>query len=112
MLQAAIASLQTEDPIDWSEVAALYAELAELSRSPVVELNQAVAVAKAGDASAALGIVERLELDDYQYLHSTRAELLRSLGRTSDARAAFERALSLAHSERERRFLEKRIAEL
>ena len=112
MLQAAIASLQTEERIDWREVAALYAELAELSRSPVVELNRAVAVAKAGDPNAALGIVERLELDDYQYLHSTRAELLRCLGRTSDARAAFERALSLAHSERERRFLEKRIAGL
>ena len=78
----------------------------------MVELNRAVAVAKAGDPGAALELVERLELDDYQYLHSTRGELLRCLGRTADARASFERAAALARSERERRFLEKRIAEL
>jgi RNA polymerase sigma-70 factor (ECF subfamily) len=112
VLQAAIASLQTEERIDWSEVAALYEQLAELTRSPVVELNRAVAVAKAGDPGSALALIEDLELDDYQYLHSTRAELLRRLGRIADARVAFERALSLARSERERRFLEKRIAEL
>jgi RNA polymerase sigma-70 factor (ECF subfamily) len=112
VLQAAIASLQTEERIDWSEVAALYEQLAELTRSPVVELNRAVAVAKAGDPGSALALIEDLELDDYQYLHSTRAELLRRLGRIADARVAFERALSLARSERERRFLERRIAEL
>jgi len=56
--------------------------------------------------------VDALELDDYQYLHSTRAELLRRLGRGEDARAAYERALGLARSQAERRFLERRIAEL
>jgi RNA polymerase sigma-70 factor (ECF subfamily) len=112
LLQAAIASLQTEDEIDWSQVAALYRQLAEITRSPVVELNRAVAVAQAGFTTQALDIVERLELDDYQYLHSTRAELLRRLERPDEARAAYERALALTSSDRERQFLARRIAEL
>jgi RNA polymerase sigma-70 factor (ECF subfamily) len=112
VLQAAIASLQTEEEVDWREVAALYAELAEATGSPVVQLNRAVAVAQGGDTERALQIVEALELDDYQYLHSTRAELLRRLGRLDAARAEFERALALASSEPERRFLERRIADL
>jgi RNA polymerase sigma-70 factor, ECF subfamily len=76
VLQAAIASLQVEERIDWLQVAALYSELVRLTRSPVVGLNRAVAVAQAGSPQAALSIVEGLELDDYPYLHSTRAELL------------------------------------
>jgi RNA polymerase sigma factor (sigma-70 family) len=112
LLQAAIASLQADERIDWNEVAALYAQLAQITGSPVVELNRAVAVAQAGSTEQALEIVEQLELGDYQYLHSTRGELLRRLGRTDEARGAFERALALARSERERRFLERRIAEL
>jgi RNA polymerase sigma-70 factor, ECF subfamily len=112
VLQAAIASLQSEERIDWNEVAALYGELAQVTRSPVVELNRAVAVAQAGATEQALEIVEQLELGDYQYLHSTRGELLRRLGRTGEAREAFERALALARSAPERRFLERRIAEL
>jgi RNA polymerase sigma-70 factor (ECF subfamily) len=112
VLQAAIASLQTEERIDWNEVAALYGQLAQITNSPVVELNRAVAVAQAGSTEQALEIVEHLELSDYQYLHSTRAELLRRLGRTDEAREAFERALALAHSAPEQRFLERRIAEL
>ncbi|MBV8710336.1 MAG: tetratricopeptide repeat protein, partial [Solirubrobacterales bacterium] len=82
--------------------------------SPVVELNRAVALAQAGHTEDALVLVDRLrdELGDYQYLHSTRAELLRRLGRAEEARAAFERALALARSEPERRFLERRISEL
>ncbi|HTX31234.1 MAG TPA: sigma-70 family RNA polymerase sigma factor [Solirubrobacteraceae bacterium] len=112
VLQAAIASLQSESPIDWDEVAALYGQLAEITHSPVVELNRAVAVAQAGSAEQALQIVEQLTLSDYQYLHSTRGELLRRLGRTDEAREAFERALALARSARERRFLERRLAEL
>jgi RNA polymerase sigma factor (sigma-70 family) len=112
VLQAAIASLQTEERIDWNEVAALYAQLAQITHSPVVELNRAVAVAQAGSVPLALEIVEQIELGDYQYLHSTRGELLRRLGRTDEAREAFERALALARTERERRFLERRIAEL
>jgi RNA polymerase sigma-70 factor (ECF subfamily) len=112
VLQAAIASLQAQDPVDWAQVAALYEELAALTRSPVVELNRAVAVAQAGAPDAALQIVDRLPLDEYQYLHSTRAELLRRLGRTEDARAAYRRALELTRAEPERRFLERRLEEL
>jgi RNA polymerase sigma-70 factor, ECF subfamily len=109
-LQAAIASLQCEAPIDWSEVALLYEQLASLTRSAVVELNRAVAVAQAGEVERALELVERLDLENYQYLHSTRGELLRRLGREPEARAAFTRALELASSEPERRFLSGRIA--
>jgi RNA polymerase sigma-70 factor (ECF subfamily) len=99
-------------PVDWPQVAALYGELALLTRSPVVELNRAVAVAQAGSPEAALDIVEGLALDDYPYLHSTRAELLRRLGRADDARAAYRRALALTRAAPERRFLERRLAEL
>ena len=112
VLQAAIASLQAEERIDWNEVAALYGQLAEITRSPVVELNRAVAIAQAGSTEQALEIVEELELGDYHYLHSTRGELLLRLGRADEARESFERALELARSEREQRFLERRIAEL
>jgi RNA polymerase sigma-70 factor, ECF subfamily len=112
VLQAAIASLQAEVPVDWPQVAALYGELALLTRSPVVELNRAVAVAQAGSPEAALNIVEGLALDDYPYLHSTRAELLRRLGRADEARAAYRRALALTRAAPERRFLERRLAEL
>ena len=112
VLQAAIASLQLERPIDWAQVAALYEQLAQLTRSPVVELNRAVAIAESQSPEDALDIVERLPLSDYQYFHSTRAELLRRLGRHEEARGAYRRALELAHSHHERRFLERRIAEL
>jgi RNA polymerase sigma-70 factor (ECF subfamily) len=112
VLQAAIASLQAEERIDWNEVAALYGQLAQITRSPVVELNRAVAVAQAGATEQALEIVDGLDLDDYQYLHSTRGELLRRLGRSVEARAAYERALKLARSEPEHRFLARQIAEL
>jgi RNA polymerase sigma-70 factor, ECF subfamily len=90
----------------------LYARLAELTASPVVELNLAVALAESGSPGRALELVEQLQLDDYQYLHSTRAELLRRLGRTEEARAAYRRALELAGSEPDRRFLARRITEL
>jgi RNA polymerase sigma-70 factor, ECF subfamily len=112
VVQAAIASLHAEAPQDWTELAALYGELARLTGSPVVELNQAAALAEAGEVETALDLVERLELDRYHYLHSTRAELLRRLDRLEDARAAYDRALELVHSDAERRFLERRLAEL
>jgi RNA polymerase sigma-70 factor (ECF subfamily) len=111
-LQAAIASLHVDDPPDWPQIAALYGELAGTTGSPVVELNRAAAIAEAGDAEAALAVVDPLELDEYHYLHATRAELLRRLDRVEEARAAYERALQLVHSEAERRFLEQRLAEL
>jgi RNA polymerase sigma-70 factor (ECF subfamily) len=112
VLQAAIASLQAGDPIDWAEIAVLYGELARVTGSSVVELNRAVAVAEVEGPEAALQIVDALALDGYQYLHSTRADLLRRLGRTDEARTAYERALELARNEPERRFLERRIEEL
>jgi RNA polymerase sigma-70 factor (ECF subfamily) len=111
VLQAAIASLQTEQPVDWDEVVELYGRLAAITSSPVVELNRAVALAERGSTEEALAIVEEIELGDYQYLHSTRAELLRRLGREEEARAAYRRALELASSEPERRFLARRAAE-
>jgi RNA polymerase sigma-70 factor (ECF subfamily) len=98
--------------VDWRQVAGLYGELHRLTKSPIVELNRAVAVAEIDGAEAALTIVDRLSLDDYQYLHSTRADLLRRLGRTAEAQAAYRRALELAHAEPERRFLERRLGEL
>lgn len=112
VLQAAIASLHTQDPPDWGHIEALYGELARLTGSPVVALNRAVALAEASGPEPALALVEALALDDYPYLHSTRAELLRRLGRTREARAAYERALALSLSEDERRFLRARLAEL
>jgi RNA polymerase sigma-70 factor, ECF subfamily len=112
VLQAALASLHVDEPQDWPQIAALYGELARLTGSPVVELNRAVAVAEAGEVEAALALVERLELDQYHYLHATRAELLRRLDRVEDARAAYDRALELVHSDAERRLLERRLAEL
>jgi RNA polymerase sigma factor (sigma-70 family) len=112
VIQAAIASLQTQDEVDWPQVAALYAQLVQLTGSPVVELNRAVAIAEAGSPERALALVEQLELDDYRYLHSTRGELLRRLGRDEEARQAYGRALELASSEPERRFLRRRIGEL
>ena len=112
LLQAAIAALHVEEPPDWPQLAALYGELARRTGSPVAELNRAAALAEAGQVEAALEIADRLELDQYHYLHATRADLLSRLGRVDDARTAYERALALVHSEAERRFLERRLAAL
>jgi len=112
VVQAAIAVLHADEPSDWPQIAALYGELARLTDSPVVELNRAVAVAEAEGPEAGLAIVDGLPLEDYRYLHSTRGELLRRLDRTDEARDAFGRALALAHDDAERRFLERRLAEL
>jgi RNA polymerase sigma-70 factor, ECF subfamily len=112
VVQAAIASLHADDPHDWPQIAALYGELHRLTDSPVVELNRAVAIAEAEGAAAGLRIVDRLDLDDYRYLHSTRGELLRRLERNDEARAAFERALALMHDDAERRLIERRLVEL
>jgi RNA polymerase sigma-70 factor, ECF subfamily len=112
VLQAAIASLQAAEQIDWHQVAELYQRLAELTGSPVVELNHAAAVAQAGDPAAALRAVDRLDLDGYLYFHSTRGELLRRLGRDTEARAAYRRALELATATAERRFLARRLEQL
>ena len=112
VLQAAIASLHLDDPPDWREIAALYRELARVTGSPVVELNRAVAVAEAEGPEAALRLVDALELPDYRYLHATRGELLRRLGRHEEARAALLRALELTTHGPERRLLEQRLRDL
>jgi RNA polymerase sigma-70 factor, ECF subfamily len=112
VIQAAIASLHTEEPRDWPQIAALYGELALLTGSAVVELNRAIAVAYADGTEAGLALIDQLDLDGYQYFHSTRADLLRRVGRTQEARLEYERALELARSEHERRFLRRRVAEL
>jgi RNA polymerase sigma-70 factor (ECF subfamily) len=112
VLQAAIAALHVEDPVDWAQVAALYEQLATATGSEVVELNRAAALAEAGYVEAGLALADGLELDRYHYLHATRAELLRRLGRLDEARDAYDRALALVHAEPERRFLEQRRSEL
>ncbi|GAB2851234.1 RNA polymerase sigma factor [Lentzea nigeriaca] len=112
VLQAAIASLHTEVPCDWAQIAALYGQLGRLTGSPVVELDRAIAVAESEGPEAGLRIVEGLGLDDFRYLHSTRAELLRRLGRVDEAREAFRRAIQLTGDGAERRFLERRLTEL
>jgi RNA polymerase sigma-70 factor, ECF subfamily len=110
-IQAAIASLQAEERLDWPQIAVLYGALAERTGSPVVRLNRAVAVCEAEGPAAALAIVDQLDLPGYQYWHSTRAELLRRLGRRDQARTEYQRALDLARTAAERRFLQRRIAE-
>jgi RNA polymerase sigma-70 factor (ECF subfamily) len=112
VLQAAIASLQLDDPIDWLQIGALYEQLSRVTGSPVVELNRAVAVAEAGSPDEALAIVDGLSLDGYRYLHSTRAELLRRLDRPEEAAAAYRRALELTDADAEVRFLRERLASL
>jgi RNA polymerase sigma-70 factor, ECF subfamily len=109
-LQAAIASLHTEEETDWRQIALLYARLSVLTPSPVIDLNLAVAVGMAHGTEAGLAIADRIEgLDDYYLLHSTRADFLRRLGRDEEARTAYERALTLAPSEVERDFLRSRL---
>ena len=112
VLEAAIAALHTEQPRDWAQIAALYGQLARLTGSPVVELNRAIALGETEGPAAALAVVDALPLGHYQYFHSTRGELLRRLGDVAAARDAYARALERAVDEHDRRFLERRIADL
>jgi RNA polymerase sigma-70 factor (ECF subfamily) len=112
VLQAAIASLHAEDQCDWAEIASLYAELGQLTASPVVELNRAIAVAEVDGPEAGLCIVDSLPLKDFRYLHTTRADLLRRLGRTAEARDAYLHALGLTEDGTERRFVQKQLTDL
>ncbi len=117
-LQAAIsachARANTAEETDWARIAAIYAELAAVMPSPVIELNRAMAVAMAEGAAAGLAIIDRLvsepSLERYPYLPSARGDLLAKLGRMAEARAEFERAASLTRNERERTLLLARAA--
>jgi RNA polymerase sigma-70 factor, ECF subfamily len=112
LIQAAIADLHLEQPRDWRQIAALYEALARQTHSPIVELNRAIAVAHIDGPEAGLAILDTLDLDHYRYFHSTRANLLHRAGRDSEAHHAYERALDLAQTDPERRFLSDRLAEL
>jgi len=119
-VQGAIAAVHAGAPsagaTDWAEIVGLYDVLLQTSPSPVVELNRAVAVAMRDGPAAGVrlvdAILDRGDLLDYRFAHAARAELYRRLGRSSDARASYKRALELTRQEPERRFLERRIAEL
>jgi RNA polymerase sigma-70 factor (ECF subfamily) len=111
-VQAAIADLHLQQPRDWRQIAALYQTLAVQTGSPVVELNRAIAVAELDGPEAGLAILEGLDLDQYRYFHSARADLLRRAGRTDQARLAYRRALELAQTDAERRSLHGQLARL
>jgi RNA polymerase sigma-70 factor (ECF subfamily) len=111
-LQAAIAALHTEPQTDWTQVAALYTQLARQTPSPVVELNRAVAVAMADGPEHGLALMRGLPLDEYHLYHSARADLLRRLERLDEAAEAYRRALELTKNELERRFLAERLEEI
>ena len=112
VVQAAIADLHVREPRDWEEIRLLYRQLEALTSSPVVTLNRAVAVAELEGPEAALALLDGLDLDEYRYFHSTRADLLRRLGRGDEARAAYARALDLTQPGAEQRFLERRLADI
>jgi RNA polymerase sigma-70 factor (ECF subfamily) len=119
-LQAAIAAVHAESPnaesTDWRQILGLYDVLMRVDPSPVVELNRAVAVAMYDGPAAGVALIDAIlsrgDLTEYYLVHSARADLCRRLGRTAEARASYERALSLTQQEPERRFLEGRIAQL
>ena len=111
-LQAAIAAGHAEGA-DAATIAAVYELLERIDPSPVVRLNRAVALALAGEVEAGLALIDGIEgLDDYAYLHSARADLLRRLDRHDQAAAAYTRALDLTDNARERAFLERRLVEV
>jgi RNA polymerase sigma-70 factor, ECF subfamily len=112
LIQAAIADLHLRQPRDWKEIALLYQCLEQITSSPVVTMNRAIAVAELEGPEAGLALLDCLELDDYRYYHSTRADLLRRLGRDDEARAAYTRAVGLTQPGPEQRFLERRLARL
>jgi RNA polymerase sigma-70 factor (ECF subfamily) len=119
-LQAAIAAVHAKAAnaaaTDWAQIARLYGVLVRVEPSPVVELNHAVAVAMRDGPDEGLSLIDAIlargDLADYHLAHAARADLCRRLGRTADARASYEMALSLARQEPERRFLERRLAQL
>jgi len=119
-LQAAIAAVHADatstEATDWNEIVGLYEVLLRIEPSPVVELNRAVAVAMRDGPGAGLELIDAIlgrgDLQDYHLAHAAQADLCRRLGRNEQARAAYERAIALARQEPERRFLQRRLAEL
>src|SRR5277367_2396468 len=119
-LQAAIAAVHAEAEsvaaTDWRQIVALYDQLLRIQPSPVVQLNRAVAIAMCDGPQAALALIDALlqqgELADYYLAHSARADMCRRLGRTAEARSAYEKALALTQQEPERQFLQERIRQL
>jgi RNA polymerase sigma-70 factor, ECF subfamily len=119
-IQAAISAVHTDAPTaaatDWNEIVGLYDVLWRIDRSPIVELNRAVAVAMRDGPAAGLALIDAIlargDLRDYRFAHAARADMCRRLGRASDARVSYERALALTRQEPERRFLERRLAAL
>jgi len=119
-IQAAIAAVHANaaraEATDWNEIVGLYDVLQRATPSPVVALNRAVAVAMRDGPAAGLALIDAIlaggDLADYHLAHAARADLCRRLGRTDDARASYARALALARQAPERRFLERRLAEL
>jgi RNA polymerase sigma-70 factor (ECF subfamily) len=119
-LQAAISAVHAEAPTsdatDWPQIVGLYDVLLRADPSPIVELNRAAAVAMRDGPAAGLALIDTIldrgDLADYALAHSARADLCRRLGKTGDARTSYERALSLTRQEPQRRFLERRLAEL
>ncbi len=119
-MQAAIAAVHANASsaaaTDWGQIVALYDLLVRAEPSPVIELNRAVAIAMRDGPEAGLSLIDAIlaqgDLDNYHLAHAARADLCRRLGRTAEARAAYERALNLTQQEPERRFLERRLAEL
>ena len=119
-IQAAISAVHAEAPnadaTNWGEIVGLYDALARMEPSPVIALNRAVAVAMRDGPAAGLALIDDIlakgDLRDYRLAHAARADLCRRLGRVGEARTAYERALTLTRQEPERRFLERRLAEL
>jgi RNA polymerase sigma-70 factor (ECF subfamily) len=119
-IQAAIAAVHAQAPdaaaTDWAEIVALYDLLVQATHSPVVELNRAVAVAMRDGPEAGLRLIDALladgDLAEYHLAHCARADLCRRLGKSADARASYSRALELARTDPERRFIERRLAQL
>ena len=119
-LKAAIAALHSDakapEDTDWSQIAALYAEMARIAPSPIVSLNRAVAVAMSEGLEQGLAMMDALseggELENYHLYHAARADLLRRLGRKEEALEAYERALGLVRNQVEESYLRRRVREL
>ena len=115
-IQAAINAVHTDAPIaaatDWAQIVQLYDQLLAFTPTPIVRLNRAIAAAEVDGPADALAVVETLDLDGYHLFHATRADLLERVGRTDEARAAYDRAIELTANAAERRLLEQRRAAL